>query len=50
MIVIVELADNAMDVHEMSDLLQTEHQHHFTEYFEEYAAHYLKKIDRSLDD
>ncbi len=41
-IVIVELTDNAMDVHAMTDMLQHEHQHHFETYFEEYAAMYLK--------
>ena len=49
-IVIVELTDNAMDVHEMSDLLQQEHQHHFEDYFNEYAMQYLKKADRQLED
>ena len=47
-IVLLELEDNAMDVHAMSDLLQNEHQHHFEEYFDEYAAEYLKKGDRML--
>ena len=41
-IVIVELTDNAMDVHAMTDMLQHEHQHHFETYFEEYAGMYLK--------
>lgn len=49
-IVIVELTGNAMDVHEMSDLLQQEHQHHFEDYFDEYANLYLKKADRQLDE
>ena len=49
-IVIVELTDNAMDVHEMSDMLQQEHQHHFEEYFDEFASQYLKKADRQLDE
>ena len=49
-IVIIELTDNAMDVHQMSDLLQQEHQHHFEEYFDEYAALYLKKADRMLEE
>ena len=47
-IVLMELADNALDVHQMSDLLQHEHQFHFETYFDEYAAVYLKKADRSL--
>ena len=46
-IVIVELTDNAMDVHEMSGLLQQQHQHHYDEYFEEYTSLYLKKADRA---
>ena len=49
-IVIIELTDNAMDVHEMSDMLQQEHQHHFEDYFDEYANLYLKKADRQLDE
>ena len=47
-IVLVELADNALDVHAMSEMLQHEHQHHFDEYYEEYAAIFLKKADRLL--
>ena len=49
-IVIVELTDNAMDVHEMSEMLEQEHQHHFEDYFNEYAAKYLRKADRTLDE
>ncbi len=44
-IVIVELADNALDVHEMSDVLRREHQHHYSEYIEEYQTRYLRKKD-----
>ena len=44
-IVIAELADNAMDVHEMSDSLKEAHQHHFEEYYEEFARKYLPKKD-----
>ena len=47
-IVLVEITDNAMEVHAMSELLQHEHQHHFDEYYDEYAALYLKKTDRLL--
>ena len=46
-IVIAELTDNALDVHAMSELLQQEHQHHFNEYFDAYAAHYLKKPEKA---
>ena len=49
-IVIVELTDNALDLHEMSDLLQQQHQHNFSEYFDEYALRYLKKSDRALEE
>ncbi len=44
-LVIVELAENALDVHEMSDVLHREHQHHYTEYIEEFQARYLSKKD-----
>ena len=44
-IVQVELEDNALDVHEMSDNLKQEHTHQFDRYFEEYADRYLKKKD-----
>ncbi len=40
-IVIVELTDNALDVHEMSGLLKEQHQHHFEEYYNDYAEKYL---------
>ena len=49
-IVIVELMDNALDVHEMTGLLHEQHQHHFDEYFDEYAARFLKKEDRALEE
>jgi len=45
-IVLVELEDNAMEVHAMSEHLQREHTHHFEEYYEEYASYYLKKADK----
>ena len=45
-IVLVELTDNAMDVHAMSDLLQHEHQHHYDLYYEEYADYFLKKMEK----
>ena len=44
-IVLVELADNALDVHEMSETMHQDHPHHFEEYYNEYAAKYLKKKD-----
>ncbi len=45
-IVLVELTDNAMAVHAMSDLLQREHQHHYDLYYEEYADYFLKKMEK----
>lgn len=44
-IVQVELEDNALDVHEMSDNLKHEHTHQFDQYYGEYAGRYLKKKD-----
>ncbi len=44
-IVIVELLDNAMDVHEMSESIRKEQQ--FDEYYEFFAAQYLKKAEAS---
>ena len=48
-IVIAELEDNAMDVHEMSDAIKQEHVHHFEEYFNEFQLKYLKKKDEVLE-
>ena len=42
-LVIAELEDNAMDVHEMGDAIKLEHAHHFEEYFNEFQMQYLKK-------
>ena len=42
-IVILELADNAMAVHEMSESIHRNHTHHFEEYFNEYAGKYLAR-------
>ena len=44
-IVLVELTDNALDVHELSEAMHQDHPHHFEEYYDEYAARYLKKKD-----
>ena len=44
-IVIAELEDNALDVHELSDAIKQEHVHHFEEYFNEFQSKYLKKKD-----
>ena len=49
-IVLVELADNALDVHEMSETLHQAHQHHFEEYYNEFAARYLSKKDLQEED
>jgi len=46
-IVIVELLDNALAVHELSETIRQDHPHHFEEYYDEYAAKYLKKKDDS---
>lgn len=44
-IVQVELEDDALDVHEMSEAMKQAHAHRFDQYFEEYSARYLKKKD-----
>lgn len=48
-IVQVELEDNALDVHEMSEELKQAHTHQFDRYYEEFAAHYLRKRDDGKD-
>ena len=40
-IVIVELLDNALDVHELSEAIKHEHPHQYEEYYADYAAQYL---------
>ena len=47
-IVLVELVDNALDVHEMSEVMHQDHPHHFEEYFNSFAAKYIKKKDQDL--
>ncbi len=47
-IVLVELTDNALDVHEMSDTLHQEHTHNYETYYSEYAAMFLTK--KELED
>ncbi len=49
-IVQVELEDNALDVHELSEVLKEQNTHQFDMYYEEYAERYLKKKDRDKDD
>ena len=49
-IVQVELEDNALDVHEMSEEMKQENMHQFDMYYEEYASRYLKKKDREKDE
>ena len=49
-IVQVELEDNALDVHEMSEEMKQENMHQFDMYYEEYAGRYLKKKDREKDE
>ena len=43
-IVIVELLDNALDVHEMSESIRQDHLHQYEEHYQEYAVQYLKKV------
>ena len=45
-IVQVELEDNNLDVHEMSETLKEENTHQFDLYYEEFSERYLKKKDR----
>ena len=40
-LVIVELLDNSLDVHERSETIKQEHPDHFEEYYESFAAEYL---------
>ena len=40
-LVIVELLDNSLDVHERSETIKQEHPDHFEEYYEGFAAEYL---------
>ena len=46
-IVQIELEDNALDVHEMSEALKQEHTHQFDFFFEEYSERYLKKKEET---
>ena len=45
-IVQVELEDNALDVHELSEVLKEQNAHQFDMYYAEYAERYLKKKDK----
>ncbi len=45
-IVQVELEDNALDVHEMSEAMKQAHTHEFDMYFEEFSNRYLKKKEK----
>ncbi len=45
-IVQVDLEDNSLDVHEMSEGMKQEHTHQFDIYFEEFSERYLQKKDR----
>ncbi len=50
-IVLVDLMDNSLDVHEMSESLKQDQKHHFDEYYQEYADRYLsKKKDETQDE
>ena len=50
-IVLVDLMDNSLDVHEMSESLKQDQEHHFDEYYQEYADRYLsKKKDETQDE
>ena len=46
-IVIVELKDNALDVHEMTGIIKQDHPHHFEEYYDEFQAKYFRKKDEA---
>ncbi len=46
-IVIVELQEDALDVHEMSGIIKQDHPHHFEEYYNEYALRYIRKKDEA---
>ena len=48
-IVLVDLLDNSLDVHELSESIQQDESRHFDEYYEEYAAIYLNKKDDFKD-
>ena len=45
-IVQVDLEDNNLDVHEMSEALKQEHTHQFDEYYEQFESKYLKKKEK----
>ena len=47
-IVLLELQEDAMDVHELSGQLRQTHPHHFEEYFEEYQLRYLPNKKEEL--
>ena len=49
-IVQVELEDNALDVHELSEVLKQENTHQFDLYYEEFAEMYLKRKEREKDE
>ena len=49
-IVQVELEDNALDVHELSEVLKQENTHQFDLYYEEFAERYLKRKEREKDE
>ena len=49
-IVLVELADNALDVHEMSESMHHDHPHHFEEFYHEFSTQYLGKKDLLEED
>ena len=42
----MELEDNALDVHEMSEAMKQAHTHEFDMYFEEFSNRYLKKKEK----
>ena len=45
-IVLVELREDALAVHEMSDLIRQAHPHHFEEYYAEYEDRYLPRKEQ----
>ncbi len=48
-IVIVELKENALDVHELSETIKQDHPNHFEDFYAEYEVKYLKKKDRETE-
>ena len=46
-LVLAELTEDALDVHEKSDQMKQEHPHHFETYYEEFSQKYLGMVNRA---